>query len=114
MGDINSYEHFGLREMLFAEVPRNGMKTHIPAQCRYSAKDASLQNGGEPSKTIKVISIPYLGLKKALPPHQLNELLSKFGVDPHVQKEGLVQVNAPNESTYKGHTKNIMSDEYRR
>jgi hypothetical protein len=67
MGDILSYEHFAIREMLFAEVVKNGSKAPLPAQCRYSAKDASLQKGGEPSKTIKLIKVPYKGFKKAVP-----------------------------------------------
>lgn len=76
MGEIKSYEPLGLREMLCIEVKNHGMiPQHLPAQCRYSAKD----NG--PTLTTKVIKISYNDFKKVFPLKQLNKVIEELGLD---------------------------------
>jgi hypothetical protein len=91
---------------------KNGTKAALPAQCRYSAKDSSILPGGEPSKTIKIIKIPFKMFRKVMPINQINDLLVYHGVDHYIQKEGLVQVRVPDESIIND-TKNIMTEDFK-
>jgi len=73
IGEVQTYEHFGLPEMLYCLVAKNhqGEKgTSLPASCRYSAKHQEMV-----TRVLKISSHDFI---KIMPKKALDELLAKY------------------------------------
>lgn len=73
IGEIKTYEHFGLAEMLHCCIAKNnqGEKgSSLPAPCRFSAKSNEM--------TTRVLKISSTDFLKIMPLATINQLLDKF------------------------------------
>lgn len=85
IGEIISYDHFGLRECLLGELGKLA-----PAQCRYSAKDK--EDPPSETATIKVLKIHYKNYRECITKQMLRDLLQLNGINNDAKT--LIQVKS--------------------
>ena len=76
IGEVRTYEHFGLEEMLYTCVAKGGQGEQgekgksLPASCRYSAKGSEMA-----TRILKINCDDFL---RITPNSHINKLLDKF------------------------------------
>ena len=76
IGDVKTYEHFGLDEMLHCCIAKDGQGEKgekgksLPAQCRYSAKGTEM--------VTRILKISCTDFLRFVPKRQVDKMLEKI------------------------------------